>query len=522
MSLSQPSAVLPRTFVILMMTGALCVIPSQSRGQDVDPIAAAITLENAFVKVIAESEASVVAIARYKPKAAEAPEGRFVFRPNDPNRDDQNPASPDFVPNDFGSGVLFAPSWNANERFVLTNYHVVRGGPVVGGAGEKSDDFKLYVRYANRRGHEARIVAADPRSDLAVLQVDAAAMNIDKSELRAMVLSQQPEIRKGQFALALGNPYALARDGSASASWGMIANITRRPAPLGKGPDEESRQTIHHFGTLLQVDNRLSIGSSGGAVLNLKGELIGLATSLAAIDGYEKSVGYAIPIDAGMRRIIDDLAHGYEVEYGFLGVELKDFDGDDVRRQFPELRSSVITVAMGVLADSPAALGGMQARDVILSVNGIPVLNRGDLMRAIGMLGPEMTANVRVYRERSNRPQREHQLSIRLGKWPVIDESGIISSATRREKWRGITIDYSTGRQRHMVWGQSRYYRAVVVTKVESSDVGAKGELAAGDLIARVNGAPVATPSEFDKVVRGMDGDVQLELTDGRKIVVRK
>lgn len=522
MSFSQPSVLLPRTVIILSMMTALCVVPSSSPGQDIDPVAAAITIESAFVKVIADSEASVVAIARYKAKPAEPAGGRFEFRLNDPNRDDQNPASPDFVPNDFGAGVLFAPSWNARERFVLTNYHVVRGGPVVGATGEKNDDFKLYVRYANRRGHEARIVAADPRSDLAVLQVDAAAMNIDKSELRPIVLSQQPEIRKGQFALALGNPYAIARDGSPSASWGMIANVTRRPAPLGNAPEEESRQTIHHFGTLLQVDNRLSIGSSGGAVLNLKGELIGLATSLAAIDGYERSVGYAIPIDAGMRRIIDDLAHGYEVEYGFLGVQLKDFDGEDVRRQFPELRSPVATVALGVLADSPAALGGMQPRDVILSVNGIPVQNRSDLMRVVGMLGPEVTANVRVYRERSSRPQREHQLSIRLGKWPVVDESGIISTASRREKWRGISIDYSTGRQRHMVWGQSRYYRAVVVTKVESSEVGAKAELAPGDLIARVNGAPVTTPNEFDKVVRGMEGDVQLELTDGRKIVVRK
>jgi serine protease Do len=521
MSLSKPHLPLPRTLAVLAMTATLCVSPSRSRAQDVDPLAAALTLENAFVKVIADSESSVVSIARYKSKAADHTQGRFEFRPNDPNRDEQNPSNPDFVPNDFGAGVLFAPSWNANERFILTNYHVVRGGPVVGSATEK-EDFKLYVRYANRRGHEARIVAADPRSDLAVLQVDAATMGIDKSELRPMVLSQQPEIRKGQFALALGNPYAVARDGSPSASWGMIANISRRPAPAGSSPDDESRQTIHHFGTLLQVDNRLSIGSSGGAVLNLKGELIGLATSLAAIDGYEKAVGYAIPINAAMRRVIDDLAHGYEVEYGFLGVQLKDFDGEDLRRQYPEVRSPVATVALGVLADSPAALGGMQPRDIILSVNGVPVQNRSDLMRLVGLLGPEVTATVRVYRERSTRPQREHQLSIRLGKWPVMDEDGIITSATRREKWRGITIDYSTGRQRHMVWAQSRYYRAVVVTKVESGDAGAKPELAPGDLIARVNGAPVTTPNEFEKVVRGMDGDVQLELSDGRKIVVHK
>ena len=123
------------------------------------------------------------------------------------------------------------------------------------------------------------------------------------------------------MVLSLGNPYAIARDGSASVSWGMIGNISRRPAPVRQrdlGPPEA--KTIHQYGTLLQVDTRMELGTSGGALVDLRGKLVGITTSLAALEGYEKSVGFAIPIDSFSRRVIETLCRGYEVEYGFLGL----------------------------------------------------------------------------------------------------------------------------------------------------------------------------------------------------------
>src|SRR5262249_42495116 len=129
-------------------------------------------------------------------------------------------------------------------------------------------------------------------------------------------------VRKGQIVIALGNPYAIARDGSASATWGIVSNISRQAMAEGEPTDSEARrnETIHHLGTLIQLDARLDLGTSGGALLNLQGELIGMTTSLAAIVGYEKSAGFAIPFDDSMKRIIESLRQGKEVEYGFLGV----------------------------------------------------------------------------------------------------------------------------------------------------------------------------------------------------------
>lgn len=521
-------------FVLAVMASLLLLAPPrQAKAQETEGLAAALAVEKAFIKAIQDAEASVVSIARYRP----APAGRFEnphplefeLRKKELRRDTQQPASQDFVPNDFGTGVIFAPSWNPEERVILTNYHVVRGGPTVvpeeKPPTEKPDDTRLYVRFSDRRGYEAKILAADPRSDLAVLKIDFDALGTKPADLRPIPVPAQPDIRKGQIALSLGNPYAIGRDGSASASWGMVSNISRRPAPQGSFLDEDARrrETIHTFGTLIHLDTRLNVGTSGSPVLNLRGELIGLATSLAAIEGYEKSAGYAIPVDGSTRRILDDLAHGYEVEYGFLGIEPTDVDAEEMRIQFPQVKAVGAAMALVVFPDAPAGLAGLQPRDVVLAVNGTPVYGRYDLMRIVGLLGPDATASLRVYRERQTRDKagRELQINVNLGKWPVIDDDGIIASHSRFPDFRGIAVDYCTGRQKYLPQSL-RSLKGVVVTKVPPKTGAAVSDLQPGDLITRVNGTPVSSPATFHKTVSGLDGDVTLDLTDGRKVVVRK
>ena len=190
-------------------------------------------------------------------------------------------------------------------------------------ANPRSVASQIYVRFGNRRGYHARIIAADPRSDLAVLAVDYAALDMKPEQVKPIPLrTDASALRKGQLVLSLGNPYAIARDGSASASWGMISNIARRPAPIRQRRlSPPKAKTIHEYGTLLQVDTRMELGTSGGALVNLRGELVGVTTSLAALEGYEKSVGFAIPIDSFSRRVIETLCRGYKVEYGFLGLQ---------------------------------------------------------------------------------------------------------------------------------------------------------------------------------------------------------
>ena len=141
------------------------------------------------------------------------------------------------------------------------------------------------------------------------------------TNLQPITFGDAATLKKGQIVIALGNPYAIARDGQPSASWGIISNLQRQaPSPRDGTRPSDGRETLHHFGTLIQTDARLELGTSGGALVNLKGEMIGLTTSLAALSGYERPGGFAIPVDDDFRRALETLKTGRLPDYGFLGV----------------------------------------------------------------------------------------------------------------------------------------------------------------------------------------------------------
>src|SRR5262249_37172753 len=139
--------------------------------------------------------------------------------------------------------------------------------------------------------------------------------------LKEIKLGDGGAVKKGQFVLALANPFAAGfRDGSPSVSWGMLSNVQRR-ADVG-APEEQPNlpRPLYQLGVLLQTDARLNLGCSGGALLNLHGEMVGLTTARAAISGFETAGGFAMPLDGNLKRIIVKLRQGFEVEDGFLGV----------------------------------------------------------------------------------------------------------------------------------------------------------------------------------------------------------
>lgn len=319
----RPSTV--RAALVVRICVCLLAIPASGIAQDV-----AALLEESIIKVVEKSEPSVVSIARIKP----APPEQIPAR----HKTSQQEIPPVSVqPNDFGSGCIVCPPKSV-DRMVLTNYHVVRGGPVFGT--RKLDTFQcedgteLWIRFTDRRACRGAIIAADPRSDLAVLRLEWEPFGINPTDFPGFDWEIATPPRKGQFVILLGNPYAIARDGSASVSWGMVSNMTRQPVSNQPIPRDENEgiddvakieratkmSMLHRLGAVMQLDARMNLGLSGGPVLNIKGELIGISTSLAAIEGYEQSVGFALPIDTMTHRIIETLLAGREVEYGMLGI----------------------------------------------------------------------------------------------------------------------------------------------------------------------------------------------------------
>ncbi len=508
--------------------GALIVLLASwtAIGQAQPPAADSATVlasvEDQLVKVIGSAESSVVALGILKREAVAVRVDGFGLE-IPPRAADEH--SPEFFPNEFGSGVLItagnSPEPSA-ERLVLTAYHLVRGGPVVGK--DMPADRALRVRLPGRQICDAKILAADPRSDLAVLRLDLTGTKLTREDLKPFKLSEPVPPRKGQFVISLGNPYAIARDGSASASWGIISNISRFPAPANTDKSDllpTRRDTsIHQLGTLLHIDTRLNLGGSGGALLNLRGELIGLTTSLAAIEGYEKSVGYAIPIDANVRRVIESLAKGLEVEYGFLGLQPEDVLLAALRHLPPKVKQASAARVLMSFADSPAAVAGVRRDDIILAVNRQPIFGKLDLLREIGLLGPGVFAELTVWREAE---RREFTLHAELGKWPLSDEETLIASEQRHSEWRGLRVDYPTARYKYMNWPEQRYPAAVVVTAVVPQSSAANVELQEGDFITHVEQHPVHTPDEFHAVIRKLDKpNVLVRTLDGRRLSLKR
>jgi len=467
---------------------------------------ALLALEDGFVQLVAKHEAQVVSIARFN--TVEAARKRVDFgQLRSPLDDPENPESLEFVPNDFGSGVLIPGLPGSQRPCVLTNYHVVRGGPPSGSVGGA---YRLHVRFANRRSCYATIRSADPRSDLAVLDLDFEALGVDPVNVATMTLAADRNYRKGQLVMSFGNPYAIARDGSSTVSLGMISNIARRPAPMATGPNASDASTIHHFGTLLQIDSRQNLGTSGGALLNLRGELVGVTTAMAALDGYEKSVGYAIPIDTFSRRVIDELVRGFEVEYGFLGIQTTHVHParlPELRRRFAQASAPMVE---SVLPKSAAAAGQLLRGDVIVSVNQQPVYAPYDLIREVGRVGPGKTVRLKVWRPRA-KPD-ELNLSVILGKWPVEDDLGIIATQSRLPAVRGLVVDYPTGRRKFLQGLE--FLEAVLVLAVADGSPAGIADITAGDFISQVNGQRVATPRQFHKEMGKHSGPVTLQVID--------
>jgi serine protease Do len=277
--------------------------------------------------------------------------------------------------------------------------------------------------------------------------------------------------------------------------------------------------TIHHYGTLVHVDTRLDLGTSGGALVNLDGELIGITTALAALQGYEKSVGYAIPLDRGMRRIIDELIRGYEAEYGFLGIQPGTISRNDVRLGGEQLTQASAAVATQVAVDSPAFQAGLRNGDMILAIDDRTIYDDADLMRVIGLRGPDSMVNLRIRRANGS---ENTTLTVRLGKWPVYDDSTIVCTARRHPPWCGMEVDYPTARRRFLSSDLlEAYRRAVVVIAVAADSSAAQKGMQAGDYVQRVNGVAVQTPGEFHAAVADATGPVTLTLWDGQRRVLQ-
>ena len=469
--------------------------PATPPAPPANPLDIVSALESALADAIARAAPSVVAIAREKAETGDettAVRGRSTAPPpfdprigaNGAPRIGANGAIPgdDFLSFDYGSGVVIG-----EKGEILTAYHVVKGAA------------RLRVRAAERQGFEAEIIAADPRSDLAVI-VPKEVPGLAPPKLKPLPLGDASALRKGTFLVALGNPFNAARDGRASASWGILANVARRL----EASEEEKRAhglQLRNYPTLLQLDAKLNLGMSGGAVINLKGELVGLTTAAASVAGFDAQAGYALPMDRQGRRIVEALKQGKEYEYGFLGIGL------DIKNGTSRVLSAQV--------NSPAALGNVLVEDVILAVGDMPVVDADSLVLAINSMPAGSTVTLKILRQ-----NEAIERTVELAKFRV---DGEVIATNRPAPWRGLRVDYTS------IMPQTTFNPetinalspgGVVVTEVESNSLAAEAGLKRDLVIKYVEGQKIRNPQDFARAVADHKGPVKL-VTDLGVITVK-
>ena len=463
--------------------GAQSVNPNEPPAQHATPIDIVSALENVVADAISGAEPSVVAIHRNKgdnQQETMAVRGKprpLAFDPRVPrSRFSRDGDLTDQISFDFGSGVVVG-----NEGQILTAYHVVKGAT------------SLLVRAAERQQFEAEIIAADSRIDLAVI-VPVAVPGVPMPRLRPIRLGDSATLRKGSFLVALGNPFNAAQDGKPSASWGILSNVARKVAQEYDEMAFSRRLSFPNYPTLLQLDSKLNLGMSGGAVINMKGELVGLTTMASSPAGFDAMAGYAIPMDRLGRRAVETLKEGKEIEYGLLGIRAHNPISNRVEEVTP---------------NSPADQGQLQANDEIMAVNDIPVTDFDTLILAINSYAPGDEVRLKI-----RRAGKELTKTVNLAKYPV---DGDMIATNRPPAWRGIRVDYLSTISARAAAPPflEPLPGGVVVCEVLDDSTAARSGLKKFQVIRQVEKTPVSTPAQFARAVAELKGPVTLYTDQG-------
>jgi S1-C subfamily serine protease len=465
---------------VLQRAGAQPTAPTSG---DENTVAA---IERTLVDVIHRAEPSVVAVARSAPtqQSLLAPQGKDLFA-------DLRQQTAAVEPNTVAAGVIIDP-----VGLVLTAYLAVREGE------------QHSITTIDGKTYPATIKAADPRSGLAVLAI--AAPGAKSATFQPLSFGDASQLRKGQFVITIGNPYAIRSDGEPTASWGIVTNLARK-APAGAnlndapGPNGDYRTTLHHLGTLIQTDAKLGWSAGGGALINLRGELVGLTTTVAAIAGHEQPAGYAIPIDETIRRIIDTLKQGREVEYGLLGIGFQQTDFGVAAGA-----ATVGATVQQVYPGSPAARAGLQTNDVITRIAGQQVGDVDRLQLTVSRLLPSQKVPIEYVRG-----GHAASAQVTLSKLAI---SGKKIVTDQPPSWRGIRVDYALALDAATLAEQSAAGAidtegCVVVADVAQDSPAQTAGVRTGMFISHVDDKRVTTPEEFRAAAQNTNQNVSIRLT---------
>ncbi len=357
-----------------------------------------------------------------------------------------------------------------SDGYIMTNNHVV---------GEADE---IDVKLSDGRKFTAKVIGTDPKSDVAVIKIDA-------KNLPVIPLGDSEKLEVGEWVLAIGNPFGLAH----TVTVGVVS---------AKG---RSHLGINDYEDFIQTDAAINPGNSGGPLINIHGEVIGMNTAIFSRSGGSMGIGFAIPINMA-KAVKDQLIKNGKVIRGWLGVIIQDID-DDLAQSFGLKKSEGVLIAE-VSPDSPAAKGGLKQGDVILSLNGKPVNDVGELRNKIALTSPGTKVKFVVLRD-----GKKKTIKVKIGEQP---DSRIVSKANHELLGKlGLVVQDLTPEL-----AQQFGYKegdGVLVAEVEPGSPAASVGIRPGQLIQEVNRVPVHEMKEFLEALKISEktGRVLFRIRDG-------
>jgi serine protease Do len=350
----------------------------------------------------------------------------------------------------FASGFIFH-----TDGYVVTNNHVV------------TDAEEITVRLLDESEYTAQVVGADPNTDIAVLKIEA------DGDLPLVRLGDSESIRIGDWAIAIGNPFGRLEG---TVTVGVISAKGRSALSIVGGTP-----ALQDF---IQTDASINFGNSGGPLVNIEGEAIGMNT---AINPLGQGIGFAIPINM-VKHVTDEIIKHGKVSWGYLGILPQEIDRDMAEALGVEPKAGILVGS--VVEDSPAYDAGLETGDIILEFDGKKVGGDVDQFRlTVAEAGMGNEVNVAILRDGDRR-----NLKVKLGERPT--EVARAGERRQRQEWLGLDVDDVTGTQGRR-YAPSDLKTGVVVTGVVEGSPAEEAGLRVGDLIEEVNGEEVDDLSNF-------------------------
>ena len=357
----------------------------------------------------------------------------------------------------LGSGVIVS-----SDGYILTNNHVV----------DSAD--KITVSVTDKKKYPAKIIGADPQTDVALIKIDA-------TDLPAAHFGNSDDVRVGQWVIAVGNPFQLMHTVTA----GIISAKGRSSVGLADYED------------FIQTDASINPGNSGGALCDLDGNVIGINTAISSPTGGNVGIGFAIPIEMA-QNVMESLKENGKVTRGFLALIPQDIDENLAKAL--KLKTNEGALVSDVTPGGPADKAGIKRGDVILQFKGKKVTNSTELRRVVAQASPGSKVKITLLRD-----GREIEVTVALGERPK-GRGGREENEIKPEEQSSKQLGFSVQNLTPDIARQLGYKdeNGVVVTDVVGGSPADDAGLQSGDLIKSVNRESVESVQDFNRAVKGL------------------